>query len=144
MDDRGGTRLRWMSQRWRRFKEARGWLRTRGYFGSANPCAARSGRLHAASMPIKGHETAETRATPWTTTGWNILMTSETASYGGNTGNNSSRFRFSNSRNRIPPSLLSLAKAFRSFFFMVRKRWRGENRRSWGEKGNFGKKQEFD
>lgn len=68
MDDRGGGHD-WMSQRWRRFKEARGWLRTRGYFGSADPCAARSGRLHAASMPIKGHETAETRATPWTTTG---------------------------------------------------------------------------
>lgn len=101
---------------------------------SARQILARgSGRLYAASMPIKGHETAETRATPWTTTGWNILMTSETASYGGNTGNSLSpitvrrvrepssivRFRFStDARCSFSPSSVSF------FFFLSQDRSR--------------------
>lgn len=43
--------------------------------------------LYGHLMAIKGHETAETRVTPPSNNGRNILMTSETASYGRDTGN---------------------------------------------------------
>lgn len=155
---RGGEDLR---------KRGVGLVRTRGYFGQ-QILARRSGRLYAVSMPIKGHETAETRATPWTTTGWNILMTSETASYGGNTGNSLSLvtdhdtsrtwtlldrsccdfdFRFS-SNGILFCSFFPPRPSFLFFFFLSGGRTIEEENsrpkdRSKRRKGNFGKGKRF-